>query len=86
MYVFNTEIILELKTIPLFPKTVQEWEKTYQFFDNPTQNYTKVIGDLNDFKNVSFKRELVFREALDISMLAHIFTDLYYIYKGWHLL
>ena len=84
--VFNTEIISELKTIPLFPKTEQEWEQVYQYLNNPTHNYTKVIGDLNDFKNVTFKRELVFREALDISMLAHIFTDLYYIYKGWHLL
>ena len=83
---FNTEIISEIKKSPLFPTTEKEWEQTYQFFKNPTHNYTKVIGDLNDFKNVTFKRELVFREAIDISMLAHVFADLYYIYKGWHLL
>lgn len=81
---FNVSIIQTLKTIPLYPKNEQEWEQVYQTLNNPHLEYTKYTGNLDDISTVVFKRELSFRDIIDISMLTHVFTDLYYIYKNWH--
>jgi hypothetical protein len=80
---FYTEVLNEIKKLPLHAKTDEELDAAYQFLKNPMVKYNEVIGDLDDFKKLKFRDELKFRDLLDISMFSHVYEELYSLYKGW---
>ncbi len=53
------------------PKYEKDFSTAYNHFKSPFIDYTKMIGDIDKPCEWYVKRELIFRDTLDISLLAH---------------
>lgn len=78
---YYIEALDAMKDLPFIAKNNTDIDTMYGFTKNPMFKTNEIIGDLDKPETVKVRDGIMFREAFDISMLNHVYTDLYEIYK-----